>query len=177
MGYICQATKILDSSDVYLANRRVGSESPLAPGDSYTASRTVNIPAGSHIGKPYILVKTDYSGNYEIESNESNNVRAFDFINTDPNTDLGDLVVSDLTLPVEPIAPDEAFEISWTVTNQGNNPITGNWYDYLYVSGDENLDNAGLSGHPRTANQLHNLSCRRELYGYQDGDNPGLYSR
>ena len=75
-GIYLSSDEILDSSDVYLANRRVGSESPLAPGDSYTASRTVNIPAGSHIGKPYILVKTDYSGNYEKESNESNNVRA-----------------------------------------------------------------------------------------------------
>ncbi len=134
-----------DSSDVYLGRRRVGSESPLGTGESYTASQNVNIPAGAHIGKPYVLVRTDWGqyfryDNLEKESNEDNNVRGFNFVTVDTEAEKGDLVVTELTIPEDSITPEETFAVTWTVRNQGQTAITGNWYDYLYVSEDENFD-------------------------------------
>ena len=48
------------------------------------------------------------------------------------NENVPDLIVSDITAPVEVISGQQ-FEISWTVKNQGVTAATGTWKDYVYL--------------------------------------------
>ena len=133
--------EFFDSSDVYLGRRRVGSESPLGTGESYTVSHIVTISPTVDIGEYYVLVRTDwgqyfYYDNLERESNEDNNVRG---VATNLWT-RPDLVVTEVNIP-ETVTWGESTEVTWTVTNQGSKSTRRrNWYDTIYLSSDEFYD-------------------------------------
>jgi hypothetical protein len=51
-----------------------------------------------------------------------------------------DLIVSSVTTPLY-VAVDQIITVSWTVTNQGTVSALGDWFDGVYISEDEVLDN------------------------------------
>ncbi|MCM0593810.1 MAG: CARDB domain-containing protein [Gloeotrichia echinulata DEX184] len=124
----------LDNSDTYLTNRSAGNDTPLAAGASYTATQNITIP-NVGTGNKYLLFVADRNNN-QGETNESNNVRAITIDVTAP-----DLVVSAATTPAS-AALGETVALSWTVTNQGNGAALADWYDYVYISDDQVLDNS-----------------------------------
>ena len=128
----------LDSSDIYLGNLTAATQSPLESGSSYTLNRDITIPNVTP-GTWYLLVATDNNGNQQAESNETDNVRAVAFEVKAP-----DLVVSAVTAPSESIL-GATIPVSWTVTNQGTGNALTDWYDYVYLSKNQTLDNADTS--------------------------------
>src|SRR5262249_42040688 len=117
----------------YLAYVGISSQTPLAPGASYTVTQDVTVPASTGPGSWYFVVATDRDG-YQGESREDNNIRAASFTVRSP----------DLTIVAT--APDAApagdvIDVSWTVTNQGSVPaLASYWYDEVYLSTDQVLD-------------------------------------
>ena len=122
-----------DNTDTFVTDQWIGSQIPLEAGDSYTLTETVTIPETA-IGSRYLLFVTD-EYNYQSETNETDNVYALP-IELDA-LDV-DLVVSNITTPIEAFSGQEV-EITWSVTNQGNEDVTGTWEDHLYLSDDNTV--------------------------------------
>src|SRR5690606_9698104 len=55
---------------------------------------------------------------------------------------LPDLVASDLTAPLTPVAPGNTINVSWRVTNAGTAMATGGWSERLIASRDAILGNS-----------------------------------
>ena len=127
-------TKFLDISDTYVSQRWAGNDTPLAAGASYTATQNVTLP-NTTIGNRYLLFVADGNNN-QGETNETNNVQAVAINLTAP-----DLVVSAATAPTSATL-GETVALSWTVTNQGSVTASADWYDYVYLSDDQTLDNS-----------------------------------
>jgi uncharacterized membrane protein YgcG len=120
-------------------------------GDDYTDSQMVTVnslPNGS--GTYYLFVVTDAFGD-EPEGNENNNV-------SDPiqvEFSGPDLTVTGVsidnesggTLPANTVALDQNFNVSWGVSNQGEENITQDFYDSVYISSSPTFD-------PTNATQL-----------------------
>ncbi|WP_053540396.1 ELWxxDGT repeat protein [Anabaena sp. WA102] len=66
-------------------------------------------------------------------------------IDNDPNTNLPDLVVSNIVAPIN-AQSGEVINISWTLTNQGIATASGSWVDYVYLSDDDKIGNDKLLG-------------------------------
>jgi len=125
---------ILDSSDIRLRSRWTGSNTPLAGGSSYTVNSTIDIPGTAEAGNYHLLFATDAYRNYQTESDETDNVKALPITIGAPN-----LVVSANTSP-NSASLQETVNVSWTVTNQGTGVAPSNWYDAVYISDDQILD-------------------------------------
>ncbi len=100
-----------DSDDIYLTQQRIYSSDglPLEPKETYTASSTVTLP--SHVaGSGYLLFKTDADNyrNYQVESNEDDNVYAQALDIALPN-----LIITDVTAPTAAGA-GQSITLSWT---------------------------------------------------------------
>ena len=121
-----------DESDT-LVTTQYTADPPLAVGNSYTTSLGVVLPQTA-IGDRYLLILTD-DRNRQGESDESNNTLALPISLSAPN-----LVVSDAIAPAFGILGEE-IEVSWTVENDSSLTASADWYDYIYVSDDEILDN------------------------------------
>ncbi|MCY2955084.1 MAG: hypothetical protein NTU53_24415 [Planctomycetota bacterium] len=122
----------LGGDDRWLGAESAAAKSPLAAGATYTLSSRVNIPAVA-AGQYYILVLTDaYDG--QGESDSTNNVRAIPVTVSSP-----DLVISSVNAPASASA-SWPFHVTWTVRNQGQGPAEGDWYDAVYFSTDQQLD-------------------------------------
>jgi RHS repeat-associated protein len=110
--------------------------------EQYTAAETFTLPSDLAAGNYYFLVFTD-SNNRVIETSDSNNDRASDSaINIAANPKpvlIPDLVLSSVDAPAEAVS-GQAFNLSWTVRNDGD--PTGNryWYDAVYLSRDQYYD-------------------------------------
>ncbi|QOV21937.1 CARDB domain-containing protein, partial [Anabaenopsis elenkinii] len=124
-----------DENDIFVGDY-YNYNQQLAPGQSYTASRTVTVPSG-FTGSGYLLVVTNsYYGLYE--SDITNNVLAQGIeIN---EGDLPDLVVTAATISTSTAGWGESVEVDWTVTNQGTLVTQQIWYDYIYLSTDDIWD-------------------------------------
>lgn len=120
-----------DANDTFVSSRWAASNTPLADGESYTATQNITIP-DTQTGNRYLLFVTDAGFNRQGETDETDNVYAhsieFDALDVD-------LVVSDISAPVEALSGQE-IDVSWTITNQGSEDVTGTWNDYLYLSDD-----------------------------------------
>jgi len=133
------------NADRYLANvRHTG---PLAPGESFTVTQQVQVPANL-IGPWYLFVVTDpvrHANKARAEvfegDNERNNATATAqpvIINRPPPTDLQ---VTSITNPRNVVA-GEMMTIQWTVENTSPDqvPAQGQWYDAVYLSRDTVFD-------------------------------------
>jgi hypothetical protein len=124
-----------DNSDTLVANQYIDTQTPLAANGDYTITRNIAIPSTATLGNRYLLFVTDYYDNAQVESNENNNVTAVPFEVLKSN-----LKVSATTSPVAAVVND-TVDVSWTVTNAGNGKTSAyQWYDYVYLSEDENYD-------------------------------------
>jgi subtilase family serine protease len=122
---------VLDGEDRQLAS--VSRSQAVAPGESYSPTRTVtipNVPAGTY----YLIVRTDVY-DYVYEADETNNVLAA--VPVDILTP--DLIPVGLTAPAS-VVTEHQVEVSWTVENQGTGEAQASWYDVLYLSEDDVLD-------------------------------------
>jgi parallel beta-helix repeat protein len=118
-----------DSDDIYLAQQYISSSNglPLEPNETYTASSTVTLP-GQAVGSGYLLLRTD-AYNYQVESNENDNVYAQAIDIAVPN-----LIITEVTAPTTASA-SQSITVSWTGKNDSS-VTTGSsyWYDEVVFS-------------------------------------------
>ncbi len=119
-----------DSDDIYLTESYIYSYYglPLEPNETYTVSRNVTLPSSEAVGNGYLLFKTD-AYNYQVESNENDNVYAQAIDIALPN-----LIVTNVTAPTTASA-GQTITLSWTGKNDGS-VTTGSsyWYDRVVFS-------------------------------------------
>lgn len=128
--------QILDETDPTLGYlQHLGA---LDSAESYNDSLETEIPLGLS-GPYYVMVRTDKNDDVYEHDNENNNYTrtqsAMQVILPPPV----DLVVSSIDVPDSAIAGD-SVEISWTVSNVGENTAQGEWTDALYLSADTSWD-------------------------------------
>ncbi|MBX9255662.1 type I secretion C-terminal target domain-containing protein [Desmonostoc muscorum CCALA 125] len=126
--------QFLDSSDTYITQEWVAVNTPLAPGSSYTINRNISFPT-TKVGDRYLLFVADRY-NDQSETNETNNVFAQPITISSPDVDL---VVTAVNAPTSAFL-NQTISLSWTVKNQGTDTTFNNWYDEVYVSDDQFLD-------------------------------------
>ncbi|HRY31771.1 MAG TPA: CARDB domain-containing protein [Bacteroidales bacterium] len=107
-------------------------ESSLAPGDSYTDTVTLNIPNWAN-GNYIILMQTDATDQVYEHDNEGNNIagQAVTLQMPPPS----DLVVLQVIPPTQ-AQSGQAISISYTLLNQGSNPVNGQMRDLIFLSSD-----------------------------------------
>ena len=124
----------LDGSDQQIAIRWSGSDTPLAPNDTYSANVTVTVPNNATLGHRFLLFVAD-SSNSQAETDETNNLVA---IPVTVDALAVDLVVSDISAPPEGVS-GQSVTLNWTVTNDGTDSISKTWTDRIYLSNDANI--------------------------------------
>lgn len=130
-----------DDNDLKLVNQSQGSFTNLNPGNSYTIEQDVTIPRTA-IGDRYLLFIADRN-NVQGETDETDNIVALPINITALDVDL---VVSDISAPLESFAGEEV-EVVWTVTNNGSDDATGTWLDRIYLTLDpDNIKNNEIYG-------------------------------
>ncbi|MEL7407076.1 MAG: CARDB domain-containing protein [Cyanobacteria bacterium J06558_2] len=102
----------------------------LKPGTESTTDKNAEIPRTT-IGDRYLLFVAD-SNNVQGETDETDNLIALPIKLTALDIDL---VVSDISAPLESFAGEEV-EVVWTVTNNGSEDATGTWSDGIYLISD-----------------------------------------
>ena len=131
---------VVNSGDRLLLEVDATTEAPLAAGDAYTRSVTLDLPLTASLlaGDYQILVRTDYH-NTQPEDSELDNVGSTGVI---PITlpALPDLVVTQITLPPSPQQTGGPIELSWTIHNQGDGEVNGTIFDDVYLSTDNTLN-------------------------------------
>jgi subtilase family serine protease len=102
----------------------------LAPGGSYTGTRTGVLVPSVPAGQYYLFVRVDDQVNSTnvYEADGANNCRSVPFTITTP-----DLVPTVVTGPGS-ASTQQAISVSWTVKNQGTAPTVVGWSDTLYFS-------------------------------------------
>ncbi|MCZ8191304.1 MAG: right-handed parallel beta-helix repeat-containing protein, partial [Microcystis sp. LE19-338.1B] len=119
-----------DSDDIYVTEQFISSSNglPLEPNETYTVSRTVTLPSSAAVGNSYLLVRTDVY-NYQVESNENDNVYAQAISIGIPN-----LTITNVTAPTNATA-GQSITLSWTGKNDGSGTtVSSNWYDRVVFS-------------------------------------------
>jgi subtilase family serine protease len=122
-----------NGDDTYLTELWAGSFTPLASGATYTRTANVTLPSTA-TGDRYLLFKAD-NYNYQGETDENNNVYSRPI-----NISASDLQITDTNAP-ETAVLGETVELTWTVSNQGTGTASQDWYDYVYLSSNQTLDN------------------------------------
>ena len=135
-GIYLSSDPYLDSSDVFLADNFTSTN--IVPGEQRTFSRSVTLPSDQQ-DKPYLLVQADSRDNRNLESHEANNSRSVNLTDAAvPETP--DLVISDVQVDPESGNWTDGFDVTWTVTNQGDTEASAIWHDQIYLSADATYD-------------------------------------
>lgn len=126
----------LETDDVFSHRVNLGSfpnVSYLNPGESYTQTKIVGIPANK-VGYGYykLVVETD-TGLKIPELDEKNNTTTAQFLIDIPP--LPDLEVASVGAPTAAFSGN-TITVNWTVINTGNLSILRNWFDAVYISPD-----------------------------------------
>jgi RHS repeat-associated protein len=122
------------SSDTRLTVRFTGANTPLAAGGNYTETVNITLP-DSGTGNRYLLFQADNYG-YQGETSEDDNLFVLPITVTAPN-----LIVTSATAP-DTAGLNQTIDVAWTVENQGDNIAAENWYDEVYLSDDNTLDDS-----------------------------------
>ncbi|MBL0007202.1 MAG: right-handed parallel beta-helix repeat-containing protein [Saprospiraceae bacterium] len=104
----------------------------LPPDSTFCYPLQVFIPA-QYAGNFYIIARTDPTNKVYEHNGENNNVTIREIEATLPLP--ADLIINQVTLPLEAIAGD-VIEISWNTHNQGSNPAYGVYREIVYLSAD-----------------------------------------
>ena len=138
---------VLGSNDIRVMADSVSDVSPLDEGASYTRTHDVFIPSSVAAGEYNLIVATDRLGfgsfdlqhnNKQRETSESNNELAVPI-----TVGVPDLVLESFTAPPS-ASQDEQIALSWTVRNDGDGTAVTQWYDEVYLSSDEALDESDV---------------------------------
>jgi len=126
-----------------LATKPVGGFSPLQMGAQYaqTASVTLPLDVALPAGIYYIIVQADALGQ-QLESTETNNNRESVTLPV-AMPPLPDLTVNNITAPIEALSGQQ-INVTWTVSNMGDEDASGSWNDKVYLSVDQNASNDQL---------------------------------
>ncbi|MBF0449143.1 MAG: hypothetical protein HQK75_00045 [Candidatus Magnetomorum sp.] len=104
------------------------------PGQSYTASHSLQMPSLIEMGQYYLIPATDLS-------QAGSTVKALAvpiIVSTSVFPDL--IVLQDMEFP-ETVKTDQLLTISWYVANTGKGKtLVSNWLDYIYLSTDSKFD-------------------------------------
>jgi subtilase family serine protease len=134
VGYYLSADQLLSADDVLLGHASSGR---LLPGDNYNGylARTLTIPAGTPLGRRYLLLVADYRQEL-AEINETNNVAALSLEVVVPNVDLA------ITVPhngsIYSPAAGSTFYTRCTLANRGTTTAYPGTIGY-YFSSDNQL--------------------------------------
>ncbi|WP_162052193.1 CARDB domain-containing protein [Gloeothece verrucosa] len=128
------SNQTFDSSDILVTSELISTQTPLLSGANYTITKNVVLPSTA-IGDHYLLFVTDRLSN-QGETNENNNTLALPISLSAPN-----LTVSGATAPTAATS-GSTIAVSWTVNNSGTSTANTDWFDYIYVSSDTNLDSS-----------------------------------
>jgi len=123
-----------DAYDESLDYKDAGANVPLAPGASYTADLTFQVPE-FQTGPCWLIFVVD-DNEWQAESDETNNTFALPITLSAP-----DLAVAAATAPASAIL-GQTVDVSWTVTNQGLVDTAANWVDQVYLSRSATFDGA-----------------------------------
>ncbi|MGA2068563.1 MAG: CARDB domain-containing protein, partial [Thermoguttaceae bacterium] len=172
--YSTQST--FDNSAVFLTSVPVGSNSPLAAGDSYTQSAQVTLPS-LPVGTYYFLVYADVY-NQQAETDKTDNTAASAAVAVSG----ADLTVSSASAPASADF-GQTVTVNWTVLNIGAGPATQSWTDGIYVSADSSFDNTAtlleevpVGGHsPLAANAGYSQSASVTLPPVTEQSTAGTY--
>lgn len=127
-----------DGDDVVLQN--FGRGGVLNALGSYTRTETVTLPFSLDDGTYRLYVLADINNNVH-ESDNGNNSAYADIV---IDRETPDLRVVSVTSEAEGMAA-LPLDVSWRVENQGENQTNvGNWYDDVYLSLDQVLDNSDI---------------------------------
>ncbi len=121
---------ILEANDPVLGG--VSRTGGLQPDSSYSQSYTVTLPYWAN-GNYVLMMVSDANNQVYEGGSEANNVQSISIQAIVP--DPGDLVVETVIPPVDMFAGEMA-EVSWTVRNSGENPVSGKMSDIVYLSKD-----------------------------------------
>ncbi|MGB3654095.1 MAG: CARDB domain-containing protein, partial [Rivularia sp. (in: cyanobacteria)] len=137
---------------------------------TYTLKATLETPnlitSQPEEGTYYILTQTDADGN-QIELDETNNVYASQPITLVFSTSKPDLTIT-ATASQTKTVPGGSTEVSWTVTNTSTDiPALADWFDYVYISEDDQLDNSDTPINFKSAAQKTPLAPG-ESYTFQE---------
>ncbi|MBI2875792.1 MAG: right-handed parallel beta-helix repeat-containing protein, partial [Candidatus Tectomicrobia bacterium] len=115
---------------------------PLDPAGAYDVTSSFTIPADLAGGTYYAIVRTDNTNLVLEDPLENNNDRVSVLISIDPAppgaVPIPDMVLVGMEAPEEAIS-GQAFILQWTMRNDGD-PISGTWYDAVYLSHDQIFD-------------------------------------
>jgi subtilase family serine protease len=126
--------EVYDYSDQSVHDKLNGL-TPLQPGDNYSSSANITIPAYVKAGNRYLLfIANLYSE--QGETNENNNTKAIPIKIKAP-----DVVVIDTSAPTNATI-GETINISYTIKNQGETPTSTSRYDGVYLSDDAVYDSS-----------------------------------
>ena len=130
--YLSADNQFDPSTDTLVLSVYAGQHAPLDPGAEYTITQQVALPSGL-TGAVYYFFVTDATGT-QPEAVETNNTASRPLTFSASN-----LVLS---APVAPatVAWGEHVSLGWTVRNTGSGPATASWYDYVYLSADDQFD-------------------------------------
>jgi|GEM_PF-3206786 len=163
----------LNSDDVPLINLALGATAtPLVGGDSYTVTQNITIPNDK--GGSYLLFAANTYGE-QGEANKTNNVLAKPItLSGGPN-----LVLTNATSPTA-VEPGEIFSVSWTVQNQSSFSAPADWYDYIYLSTDDVLDDGdtfvtAANNTPLVAGASYTATQNITLPSITSGNNSNYY--
>ena len=123
---------ILSGNDIFLGSN--GNLSYLLPGQSYSATATFNVPAGT-IGNYYVIVVANYTGTLEV-SNSSNN---YNFNRNSPllailPEPLPQLAVNSIGIPTS-VFSGNTIIVNYQVKNAGPVSAQGNVTNTVYRDG------------------------------------------
>lgn len=119
---------------------------PLAPGESYTTTRSYALPAGL-VGTFAVFIRTDADDQVPEDADGNNTRRAVGTVEGGgPTGTVGvadrptpDLRVTAVDAPAV-AAAGQGFAVTWTTRNAGPGAAGGGWYDAVYLSLDQNFD-------------------------------------
>lgn len=130
----------LNTAQEYHHLTDVGQWDDLGAGSSYSKQVEVNLPDTIAPGLWYVVFVTDAENSQpETVIGEGNNGAVY---NTPLNIKDADLVISSASVNPLKAEPGETINVSWTVTNDGMEPVNGWWDDKVYLADSPSLDTA-----------------------------------
>ncbi|HEY1685887.1 MAG TPA: CARDB domain-containing protein [Tepidisphaeraceae bacterium] len=135
-GVYLSTTQSVTGNSVLLGSWEHSASSPLATNSSYNLDENITIPENTAPGNYYLIFATDIY-NQQAESNESDNTQVSQLTVSAP-----DLAITSHTAPTQAII-GQAYNVSWTVQNEGTVPANGPWYDNVYLINNGNATYVG----------------------------------
>lgn len=89
----------------------------------------------------------DFAGNTMNQNGNTANGEAGDSFTVNFNVNLPNLTVTPVSLSLSSADFGQTLDVTWTVTNTGNEPTTGSWLDRVYLSADTNIGSGDLLLH------------------------------